>query len=454
MYEDIDTSAYLPGVRRPAFQELQADLASYDGVVTWRLDRLARRPADFERFWERCERHGVFLASATEPVDSSSELGIAIVRILVTFAQLESHARSQRLRAKAAEIAASGRPPSRIPAYGHTADWTEVVPTEAALIREAADRYLGGESVDKIAVDFNARGERRRSGERWDGHDFRRLLAAYRMVGYRSHRGVPVAQGTWPAILSRDVHERILTKQAAATARRKPIELSLLAGWLVCSRCGARLNGCAPRGLRPRYACRDCRSSISGPPTDTWIQHHVVWRSMIGARWNESRQRVHPPPLSRDAWSALTREERRTHIARHLRHVIVDPGGGGGGPWRVERLRPVWIDDLPDPPPFEIPIYAAHVAAATDVALVSIPGVAEILGVTRARASSLAYDGSLPVHTMMGKRRLFLRADVEHLAEARSTSAPRDGRDALGQFIGKRSERQASSGAESIGTSA
>src|SRR5690242_13554621 len=83
VYEDIDVSAYKRGVRRPAFERLQSDLPGLDGVLVWRLDRLVRRPADFERFWGRCEELGVFLASATEPLDSSSEMGVAIVRILV-----------------------------------------------------------------------------------------------------------------------------------------------------------------------------------------------------------------------------------------------------------------------------------------------------------------------------------------------------------------------------------
>src|SRR4051812_1257392 len=68
VYEDVDRSAYLPGVRRPAFERLIGDLHGLDGLLVWRLDRLVRRPSDFERVWGRCEEFGVFLASATEPV--------------------------------------------------------------------------------------------------------------------------------------------------------------------------------------------------------------------------------------------------------------------------------------------------------------------------------------------------------------------------------------------------
>lgn len=433
VYEDVDTSAYMPGVLRPSFQELQADLPSYDGVVAWRLDRLVRRPADFERFWERCERHGVFLASATEPVDSSTELGIAIVRILVTFAQLESHARSQRLRAKAAETAASGRPPTRLPAYGHTDGWNAVEPAEAALIREAADRYLAGEAPEVIAALFNARGEHKRSGASWQGHDLRRLLAAHRMVGDRSHLGIPVARDCWPAILDRDTHHLILAKQEAARGRRRTPMKSLLAGWIICGRCGTRMRG--SRAAKQRYTCDRCRSSITGPPTDRWMQHQIVWRSRFAARWHDDRKRLHPPPVTDTIWKTLTRDERRTHIARHLRHLVIGPGSGGGGPWDGTRLRPEWLEPLPDAPPFDSPVYAVHIAALDDPTIVSTPAAAAILGVTRSRASGLAAEGTLRTHARIGKRRVFLRSDVELLAIARSSPDAKPGRDRAGRYV-------------------
>src|SRR4051794_8357778 len=92
VYEDIDMSAYQRGVVRPAYEQLLAEVAArrIDGVLVWKLDRLVRRPAEFERFWSACEAAGGLVVSATEPIDTSSDLGLAIVRILVTFASLES----------------------------------------------------------------------------------------------------------------------------------------------------------------------------------------------------------------------------------------------------------------------------------------------------------------------------------------------------------------------------
>jgi DNA invertase Pin-like site-specific DNA recombinase len=131
VHEDVDLSAYRRGVIRPAYERLLRDLAAgaVDGVLVWKLDRLARRPAEFERFWAACETTQVFLASVTEPVDTSTEIGLAVVRVLVTFAGLESSSNALRLQAKLKEKAEAGLPPSGPRPFGLNATWTEIIPT-------------------------------------------------------------------------------------------------------------------------------------------------------------------------------------------------------------------------------------------------------------------------------------------------------------------------------------
>ena len=47
--------------------------------MMWKLDRLVHQAEQVESFWEACEAAGVALVSATEPVDTSHELGLALV---------------------------------------------------------------------------------------------------------------------------------------------------------------------------------------------------------------------------------------------------------------------------------------------------------------------------------------------------------------------------------------
>src|SRR4051812_8366437 len=73
-YTDNDTSAYLSKTRRPEFERLLEDIAAeaLDMVVVFKIDRLVRRPSDFERFWDEAEYRAVNLTSVTEPIDSSN----------------------------------------------------------------------------------------------------------------------------------------------------------------------------------------------------------------------------------------------------------------------------------------------------------------------------------------------------------------------------------------------
>src|SRR6266480_3752254 len=83
VFEDVDRSAY-SGVPRPAYAQMLDAIAQgrVDGVLVWKLDRLVRRPSEFERFWGLCESERATLTSVTEPIDSSTELGLALVRVL------------------------------------------------------------------------------------------------------------------------------------------------------------------------------------------------------------------------------------------------------------------------------------------------------------------------------------------------------------------------------------
>ena len=119
----------------------------------WKLDRLVRRPAEFERFWSVCEARRAVLASATEPLDTSYELGLALVRILVTFAHLESATIGLRSKAKHRELAEAGRT-NGPPPYGWQPGMRELEPAESAWLREALQRALAGETIHTIIMGY------------------------------------------------------------------------------------------------------------------------------------------------------------------------------------------------------------------------------------------------------------------------------------------------------------
>jgi site-specific DNA recombinase len=321
--EDVDLSAYKRGVHRPAFERLLelAGAGCLDGVVVWKLDRLVRRPSEFERFWQACEQHRVFIASVTEPVDSSTDIGLAIVRVLVTFASLECATSSVRLAARHRERAEQGLPHTSVRAFGHQVGWMEVVPEEAEAIRDAARRILAGESALSVCRDWAARGITTINGKTWQPNTLMRLLCAPRVVGDRAWRkDQVVASGCFVAILDRTTHLRMRRLAASrALGQRKHHERSLLSGMLTCGECGATMH--ARGGERRYYVCppspMGCgRAAI----VERFIEPHVV--DLFRARL---RSRPSPAPtMRRFDRVRYTELVERLERLRHAHYVTSD----------------------------------------------------------------------------------------------------------------------------------
>lgn len=258
VYTDVDLSAYKRGVERPGYEAMLRAVGDrgVDAVLVWKLDRLVRRSAEFERFWDACERHGVALASVNDPVDTTTEIGVLIVRLLIGFAQMESATMSLRQRRKQEEMARDGLPrPSGTRPYGLTADWMSVVPHEAEIIVEGAERVIAGDSLHSIVRDWNARGIAPVSGDRWTATVLRHILRSPRTSGQREHRGVIVAKGVWPAILTPEKQARVLAVLNDPVRQPAPRQHQwLLSGLGRCGVCGRTLiGGAASAGAR--YIC-------------------------------------------------------------------------------------------------------------------------------------------------------------------------------------------------------
>src|SRR4029077_7169285 len=122
----------------------------------------------------------------------------------------ESEQKSERLRRQREQMALQGRPQGGgRRAFGYDASGAQLVKTESALVREAADRYLAGESLRTIARDWNYRGVKTSSGKAWGITSLRTMLGGTRIAGLRVHRGEVVGPATWPAIINREEHDAI-----------------------------------------------------------------------------------------------------------------------------------------------------------------------------------------------------------------------------------------------------
>jgi len=244
VYGDSDLSAYSSKVTRPGFESVLAAVedGEVDMVVAWKLDRLLRRPRDFERLWQLCEVAGAHVATVVDGIDTSTPMaGLLVPRILSTFAELEGSSLSIRQKRKHEETAKAGkRSGGGHRPFGLTRDWTAEVPVEADAIREAVDAILAGGSMYRVGADWNARGLLTSTGGQWNAQKLRHMLRSPRLAGLRQHGGEIVAEAVWPAIVDPGKHEKL---RAMMDARRAPERQGkyLLTGMVRCGKCGNRL---------------------------------------------------------------------------------------------------------------------------------------------------------------------------------------------------------------------
>jgi site-specific DNA recombinase len=262
VYSDVDLSAFDKRVRRPGFEAMLETVAAghHSGIVVWKMDRLVRQPRDLERVLDVLEASGAGLASVHDPVDVSGPMGLAMLRIGVVMAKVESSNISIRTRRKAEELARAGavsgggtRP------FGYSQDRRTIIEPEARMIRAAATLVLAGESIRAIARQWNDAGMPTPTGKRWAPSVVSRILRAPLIAGLREHHGEIVAEGSWPAIIDRETHDRLAVALDPRTRRTsgagRPRSYLLTGGIVRCALCGVALVARPREDGRRRYVC-------------------------------------------------------------------------------------------------------------------------------------------------------------------------------------------------------
>jgi len=259
VYIDNDVSAY-SGKLRPSYRRMCEDIKQgvRDGVIAWHPDRLHRSQRELEDFIDLIEATDAEVHTVTGgDYDLSSPHGRLFARMLGAVARHESEDKSRRITRKMAELAQQGkRNGGGTRGYGYNAEHTKIVPKEGAIVKEAAERVLAGDSLRSVCADLIERGVPTVKGGPWTTTVLRTLLKSARISGQREHRGEIVSSGSWPAIITINQTARLrsLLSDPARRTNRSPRSYPL-SGLVNCGLCGARMVA-RPRddGSR-RYVC-------------------------------------------------------------------------------------------------------------------------------------------------------------------------------------------------------
>ncbi len=244
VYEDNDISAYT-GKKRPAYEQMMQDLAAgkLQRIVAYRNDRLHRSPRDLEDFIDAVQANKVevvVLQGGTYDLTTAS--GRITARLLGAVARGESENASERIKRKHQELRETGAFPGGL-IWGYD-NKGNVIESEAKIIREVAERFIGGHTLIGLSNELHNRGVLSKTGKRIKSFTLKQSLSSPAIAGLRRN-GENFVVGQWEGIITPEQFRHIgliLGNPSRKTNGGISVRKHWLSGITVCGKCGAFLK--------------------------------------------------------------------------------------------------------------------------------------------------------------------------------------------------------------------
>ena len=313
-YTDNDVSA-LSRKPRPAFTEMLAavDAGHFDVIAVRHTDRLCRRLAELEDVLQRLDAAGAYLISTAEGLDTSTDAGRLVARILGSVAQQEVERKGRRQASAARQAAELGLYRGGRRPFGWNKDGMTPHPTESRAVIEGYAAVLRGDSLASVAARWNDEFGGTPQGRQWAHGSVKDVLTNPRHAGLRRHRtqaerstirtdgtrGV-VGKAAWEGIVSEETW-RAVTVMLCDPARRKggrPAQSGLLTGVAVCGACGETVHAGGSRAGDRRVRCRSGKHlNIAAEGPETYVGSYVSG-ALIDPEWLELTGETGPSSAS------------------------------------------------------------------------------------------------------------------------------------------------------------
>lgn len=274
--------------QRPAFKNLIRDCESgkIDMVLVKSISRFARNTVDLLNTTRHLKSLGVNIRFEKEQVDTMSAEGEFMLTMFASLAQEESRSISENMRWSIQKRFQKGIG-TCFCLYGYSWDGEKfnIVPEQAAVIREIFDSYLKGDSPDMIANRLRERGLKTIRGTAFNYNQVCRILRLEKYTGdsilqktYRQNHltklkmrndGVLtqyMATETHPAIISHETFE-MTQKEIARRAElgylaSRSLSFSCFTSKVICSECGKAYRRRTVRTKPSPQYCWKCSTKI------------------------------------------------------------------------------------------------------------------------------------------------------------------------------------------------
>jgi DNA invertase Pin-like site-specific DNA recombinase len=235
VYEDKGFSG--KNTERPKFLKMMKDIEKgrITKVIIYKLDRISRAILDFANMMNVFSKYGVSIISCSDPIDTSTAMGRALLTIIMTFAQLERETIQQRIKDNYYTRGRQGYYLGGRAPFGYEKIQTvlngkktytfEPKYDQANQVCELFSEY-GNTSVSlgKLANKLTASGVKTNSQGVWSGVSLGRLLR--NPVYVKANADVYMYLKSKGATMNNDVSEYIGEKGCYVYAERKNVSTS------------------------------------------------------------------------------------------------------------------------------------------------------------------------------------------------------------------------------------
>lgn len=295
--DDVSASRYSKKPR-PLYEQVLQLVRSNKVDMIWSTEpeRLCRRPREMDTLIDLSETTALRYLHFTsdDSFDLSTPNGIYRARQAVAAAERESRKISERVKRTLGENAKEGKSNGGPRAYGYQKGNMLLEESEVPVLREMAEKVVGGWSIVELSWDLNERGIKSAEGSDWVPATIRTILTNKRYVGIRVHKDVEYP-AKWRAVFSQDEWDELqvtIQERSEKYAGRPKPKRYLLTGLLTCGKCGKSLVGQMKYdkpGSKPRrtYMChkpatvsRDehgCHGvTVNAAPLEEFIRQQVI----------------------------------------------------------------------------------------------------------------------------------------------------------------------------------
>ena len=256
-------------MERPELQEMISNLDNYDLVLVYKLDRLSRKQKDTLTLIDLFDKHNCKFASIQENFDTSTPLGMAMVGILSTFAQLEREQIKERMALGRKGRTEKGlwRAGSNVPTgYDYIDGHLVIREDEAIQIRKIFELALQGWTINKIRHYMHANYTNRYSSWSQQSAVSTTLRNPLYIGMLPSKTDKTTYQGEHEPIIDVDTFNKVQKILDARLEHYDPIvkhpfkATHLLTGFTYCGECGGRVS-CVGTHKYSYYGCHKINTS-------------------------------------------------------------------------------------------------------------------------------------------------------------------------------------------------